>query len=238
MKTEDSQYSQYLENKYLPGRSLYLSRIFYPKLFRAFRTPDPIIDLGCGTGEFLKYCRRKKREAIGVDSNEELARKCRNKGLDVLKDSICELTSLKGRQFKYAICDNVLEHLGLEALNRFFERMDSLLLSEGTLTCIVPGIRGFETDPTHKTFISESVLSNLLSKRALRITNYYFHPFNFRNLDRYFYLNMQVFEISTTSAAGKTLLHTLSNSAPVRQAVESDRQSLQQVSDKVSGRFS
>ena len=52
MKTEDGQYSDYLENKYLPGRTLYLSRIFYPKLFRAFKTPDTIIDLGCGTGTF------------------------------------------------------------------------------------------------------------------------------------------------------------------------------------------
>jgi cyclopropane fatty-acyl-phospholipid synthase-like methyltransferase len=198
MKTEDGQYSEYLENKYLPGRSFYLGRMFYPKLFRAFKTSDPIIDLGCGTGEFLNYCRSKKREAIGVDSNEALARKCRNRGLNVLKDSICELTSLKGRQFKYAICDNVLEHLGLENLNCFFERMDSLLLPQGVLICIVPGIRGFETDPTHKTFISQSVLSQLLSKSALRISDYYFHPFNLRSLDRYFYLNMQVFEISKT----------------------------------------
>ena len=195
MKTEDGQYSEYLENKYLPGRGLYLSRIFYPKLFRAFKTPDPILDLGCGTGEFLKYCRAKNREAIGVDSNEEFARKCRGHGLEVLKDSICELTALNGRQFKYAICDNVLEHLSLEDLSRFFERMDSLLLSQGVLLCVVPGVRGFATDPTHRTFISESVLNALLAKRTLKITNFYFHPFNLRNLDRYLYLNMQVFEL-------------------------------------------
>ena len=100
MRTDEKQYSDYLEAKYLPGRSLYLRWIFYPKLFRAFRGTNPIIDLGCGTGEFLKHCRRRKRDVIGIDSNETLANRCRQDGFKVEVDSICELTSLKGQQFK------------------------------------------------------------------------------------------------------------------------------------------
>src|SRR5262245_63799461 len=108
MRTDEKAYSEYLENKYLPGRSLYLSWIFYPKIFRRFASTDPIIDLGCGTGEFLEYCRKKKHEAVGVDSNESLARTCQAQGLDVVIDSVCELRSLDQKHFKYAVCDNVL----------------------------------------------------------------------------------------------------------------------------------
>src|SRR5690349_7954904 len=95
MRTDEKQYSDYLENKYLPGRTLYLRYFFYPKLFRAFPGTDTIVDLGCGTGEFLKSCRQRKRDVIGIDSNEALANRCRQNGFRVELDDICELASLK-----------------------------------------------------------------------------------------------------------------------------------------------
>src|SRR4051794_36294972 len=104
MRTDQKRYSEYLEAKYLPGRSLYLRWFFYPKLFRAFPGTDTIIDLGCGTGEFLKNCQLRNREAIGIDSNETLANQCRRKGFQVQLDSVCELLSLT-EQFQYAVCD-------------------------------------------------------------------------------------------------------------------------------------
>jgi 2-polyprenyl-3-methyl-5-hydroxy-6-metoxy-1,4-benzoquinol methylase len=195
MRTDEKQYSDYLEAKYLPGRSLYLRRIFYPKLFRAFRGTDTIVDLGCGKGEFLKECRRQKRDAIGIDSNETFAERCRQQGLKVEIDSICELNSLNGRQFRYAVCDNVLEHLEVREIQRFFERVEALLTPQGTLICIVPGRMGFKKDPTHKTYVSRELLDRLVEGNTLNVRGFYYHPFNFPGVDNYFYLNMQVFEI-------------------------------------------
>ncbi len=195
MRTDEKQYSDYLEAKYLPGRSLYLRWIFYPKLFRAFRGTETIVDLGCGTGEFLRHCRRRKRDAIGIDSNETLANRCRKDGFKVEIDSICELTSLKDQQFKYAVCDNVLEHLEIREITRFFERIEALLMPQGTLVCIVPGRMGFKKDPTHKTYVSRQLLNRLLEGSTLNVRAFYYHPFNLSGVDKYFYLNMQVFEI-------------------------------------------
>jgi SAM-dependent methyltransferase len=195
MRTDSKGYSDYLEAKYLPGRSFYLGYVFYPRIFRRFTTSDVIVDLGCGTGEFLNYCRRRKHEAIGIDSNEALARRCQQKGFKIVLDNICELNALKGQTFKYAICDNVLEHLDSSELDRFFTRLDTLLLPGGVLTCIVPGIRGFKCDPTHKSYICTDLLAGILKDRSVKITRFYYHPFNLRNVDKLFYLNMQVFEI-------------------------------------------
>ncbi len=196
MRTESKGYSDYLEAKYLPGRRLYLRWFFYPKIFRPFTTSDSIIDLGCGTGEFLKYCQRRRHDVVGVDSNEILAERCRKHGFNVIVDSICELSAFSGQHFKYAICDNVLEHLDRRALNDFFWRLQELLAPGGSFVCIVPGIRGFKCDPTHKTFIYYDLLANLLKGRQLKITTCYYHPINLRHVDRYCYLNMQVFEIN------------------------------------------
>jgi SAM-dependent methyltransferase len=203
MRTDEKEYSDYLEAKYLPGRSFYLRWIFYPKLFRAFRGTETIVDLGCGTGEFLNDCRRRKRDAIGIDSNETLANRCRAQGFKVENDSICELNSLKGRQFRYAVCDNVLEHLEVREIQRFLERVEVLLDPQGRLICIVPGRMGFKKDPTHKTYVSGELLEHLLKASKLKIRHFYYHPFDLPGLDKYLYLNMQVFEIgrATESAA-------------------------------------
>jgi cyclopropane fatty-acyl-phospholipid synthase-like methyltransferase len=195
MRTDEKQYSDYLEAKYLPGRSVYLRWIFYPKLFRTFRGMETIFDLGCGTGEFLKECRRRKRDAIGIDSNETLANRCRAQGYNVENDSICELNSLKGRPFRYAVCDNVLEHLEVHEIKRFFERVEALLEPQGTLICVVPGRMGFKKDPTHKTYVSGELLEHLLKANKLKIRRSYYHPFNLPGVDKCLYLNMQVFEI-------------------------------------------
>jgi SAM-dependent methyltransferase len=195
MRTDSKGYSDYLQAKYLPGRRLYLRWLFYPKLLSRFNTAETIIDLGCGTGEFLKYCLENNHEAVGVDSNEILAERCRRDGYNVIVDSICELSAFSGQRFKYAICDNVLEHLDRKDLNDFFGRLEGLLSPGGSFICIVPGIRGFKCDPTHKTFVCYDLLSDLLKGRPLKIAAFYYHPINFRNIDRYCYLNMQVFEI-------------------------------------------
>lgn len=213
MRTDEKQYSDYLEAKYLPGRSLYLRWIFYPKLFRALRGTEPIVDLGCGTGEFLKECRRRKRDAIGIDSNETLANRCRAQGLKVESDSICELNSLKGRQFRYAVCDNVLEHLEVHEIQRFLERVEALLEPQGTLICVVPGRMGFKKDPTHKTYVSGEVLEHLLKGSKLKIRHFYYHPFDLPAVDKYLYLNMQVFEIGRATESSVQVSGAASNSS-------------------------
>src|SRR5689334_22040701 len=105
MRTDGQGYSDYLREKYLPGRRLYLRWLFYPKIFLRFRSPDTIIDLGCGTGEFLRYCRKRKHDAIGVDSNPGFAKRCQEEGFNTVFDNICQLDTLNGQRFKYAICD-------------------------------------------------------------------------------------------------------------------------------------
>lgn len=195
MRTDSQGYSDYLQAKYLPGRRLYLRWFFYPGILRHFRSTDLILDLGCGTGEFLNFCRTRKRDVIGVDSNEVLAQQCRDQGFDVLVDDVCKLSSLTGKCFENAVCDNVLEHLEPTELDCFFNRLETLLSPGGIFVCIVPGIRGFKCDPTHKTFVCDELLTRILRGRSLRLTDCYHHPLNVSHLDRFCYLNMQVFRI-------------------------------------------
>lgn len=48
-----------------------------------FRDAAPVADLGCGRGEFLEALRSAGVAARGVEGNANVARECREKGLDV-----------------------------------------------------------------------------------------------------------------------------------------------------------
>jgi len=195
MRTDGKDYSDYLERKYLPGRRKYLSWFFYPKLMRNFLTSETIVDLGCGTGEFLNYCRNRNRKVVGVDSNESLIAKNRSNGFDVVLDDVCALSSLKRKRFRYAICDNVLEHLEVSEIRKFFHCVGELMISGGELVCVVPGVKGFQMDPTHKTYVSKAILEETFKNSVWAIKQYYHHPLNLSNIDKFLYLNMQVFEM-------------------------------------------
>lgn len=193
MKTNEEAYKYHLENKYLPGRDRYLQWFFYPKILREFNDGE-IIDLGCGTGEFVRFSKLNKREISGIDNNPFLVDKCVSMGFDVKLDDITKLENIK-QVVKNALCDNVLEHLELKQIDDFFAAIKHKMSSQGVLVVIVPGKKGFKHDPTHKTFVDRKIIENMCSKHNINLVNVFSHPVNFKFIGDFFYLNMQVFTI-------------------------------------------
>lgn len=193
METHSNEYKKHLENKYLPGRRYYLKWFFYPKLFNEFKNSDAILDLGCGTGEFLNYCRSRERQALGVDSNEYLVRSCQEKGFNVQYGDISKTMIIKELNINNLICDNVLEHMPINVIEDFFENIRTQILKGGTIIIIVPCEKGYQRDPTHKTFLNLSMIQSLCEKFQLTLDNHYFHPFNSKWIGKHLYLNMQVY---------------------------------------------
>jgi len=193
MKTESSEYKEHLENKYLPGRALYLRWFFYPKIIKQFNIKE-IIDLGFGTGEFLNYARSKGRTISGIDNNPFLVEKSSNFGFDVKLDNITTLDTIENSIFN-AICDNVLEHLDLNEIDKFFSTISEKLIKNGTLVVIVPDLKGFQHDPTHKTIVDKSLIKGFCEKYFLNLYKTFYHPINLKFVGKFFYLNMQVFVI-------------------------------------------
>jgi cyclopropane fatty-acyl-phospholipid synthase-like methyltransferase len=195
MKTDTKEYHDYLEKRYLLGRSYYLKYALYPRLFREFHTNEPIIDLGCGTGEFLSCCKQCGWKCVGIDSNESLVMKCVARGHDARVDNLCHLSSLQGIRFSNAISDNVIEHLDANEIALFFRQVEALLSPHGVLVCIVPGPSGFKRDVTHKTYVDGALLSRTMINTKLKVTKAFFHPINIASVATVLYLNMQVFVI-------------------------------------------
>ena len=189
METNSSSYYEHLTDKYLPGRSLYLS-----KIFRTF-SEKPILDLGCGLGEFLKFCKRKKRFAIGIDSNEYCVEFCKKNGLNAEVGNVVNFNIKEIENCKNIVCDNVIEHLDAKTLDMFFQNLMTKIDTETNVIIIVPGKKGFKKDPTHKTYIDRALINELAIRHQFTIKKMFFHPINVNFISSIFYLNMQVFLI-------------------------------------------
>ena len=190
METDSEDYSEYLEQKYLPGRDIYLHKFFYTRIARELGSGS-VYDLGFGTGSFLKFLRNHQYETFGIDSNQTFVDQAKARGFQVACDDITSLSTLPNNVGN-AVIDNVLEHLSRDQIDSFLKALAPKLGPEGKLIAIVPDKKGFEKDPTHVTFVTQAILEKMLPAHGLKIENYFCFPFNSRNVGKFFYLNMQI----------------------------------------------
>jgi len=95
-----------------------------------------------------------------------------------------------------AVCDNVLEHLEFPQIEQFFGTLKNKMQSGGRLVLIVPDKQGYKKDPTHCTFVDQSMIEALCEKYGLSCAEFYRFPFNSKLVGSLLYLNMQIFVVS------------------------------------------
>ncbi len=122
-----------------------------------FRDRAPVLDLGCGRGEFLEMLRDAGVEARGIDQSEESVAFCRQNGLPVERaDLFTYLEGLPDRSLGGIFCSQVVEHLEPLRLPELI-RMAASKLSRGGLLaietpnpeCLAIFASHFYLDPTH-----------------------------------------------------------------------------------------
>ena len=193
MKTSSQKYTKLLKQRYLPGRSIYLKYFVYPRIVKRLKKGS-LIDMGCVFGDFLKYLsHRGWVDCFGIDSNFSHVEICNAIGLNSQMGDILYFNSKK--KFDNAILDNVLEHLNLNEIDKFFSNIKNVLVPKGRLILIVPCIKGQSRDPTHKTYITKSLIERFALKNQMQIVETINLPTPFEFIGKFFYLQMRMFSL-------------------------------------------
>ena len=158
------------ESRMRGPRSLILER--QQQYVDTFREAAPVLDVGCGRGEFLALLREAGVEARGVDLDADMVAFCRSEGFDVEQaDAIDYLGRLDERSLGGIFAAQVVEHLEPGPLTAFLDLAASRLRPGGVLLLetINPlslfALRNYFADLTHAQPLIPETLS-LLVKQA------------------------------------------------------------------------
>jgi SAM-dependent methyltransferase len=134
----------------------------------------PILDLGCGRGEWLELLADHDLPAYGIDTNDRFVEENRQRGLDVRhEDALAHLRVLPESSVAAVTAFHLIEHLDVEAL---FDLVDSalhilrpgglLILETPNPTNLDVGASTFHIDPTHRKPVHPLWLEFLLTTRG------------------------------------------------------------------------
>jgi SAM-dependent methyltransferase len=151
----DSRYAAF-ENRYRGSRDEIRGRLAdYVGLFRELA---PVVDLGCGRGEFLELLREAGIESRGVEGNAHTVQECREKGLDVVHGDLVDF--LRGEDagaLGGVFAAQVAEHLPPPVLQELLAESHRVLRAGGQLVLETVNVRSvvgflevYNRDLTHE----------------------------------------------------------------------------------------
>jgi glycosyltransferase involved in cell wall biosynthesis/SAM-dependent methyltransferase len=117
----------------------------------------PVLDAGCGRGEFLDLLAENGIECRGVDLDPDMVERCREKGHENVEqgDLLDVLESIPAGSLGAIFSAQVIEHLELGQLQRFLDlalsrlRPGGLLIAETVNPHSAAALKAFWVDPTH-----------------------------------------------------------------------------------------
>ncbi len=133
-----------------------LVRVRQEQYAALFAGANWVLDVGCGRGEFLELLRERGQAGRGIDLDEAMVQRCRDKGLEAEHaDALEYLGRLEDATLPGAFAAQVIEHLPAPALNDCLRLLAAKLQLGGTavLETVNPhlpsALKAFWVDPTH-----------------------------------------------------------------------------------------
>jgi len=139
-----------------------------------------ILDIGCGTGDFLKACQKDGWQVCGIEPNDK-ARALTAKKIDKeeqVSDKIDSFLQTHKGRFDVITMWHVLEHV--PNLLEYIEQVKLLLKPEGSLIVAVPNFKSYDAKhykqywaaydvPRHLWHFSEKAIRNIFGKYNFKV---------------------------------------------------------------------
>lgn len=149
------------------------------QLISKFYKSGKLLDIGCGTGEFLNTCKNAKWNVLGIEPDEKTRKSAiENYGLDVRSEE--EIKELNDSSFDVITMWHVLEHVPF--LNDRIVDLKRLLKPNGVIIIAVPNCSSLDAKiyknewaaydvPRHLYHFTPNDIERLFKKNNLRLIN-------------------------------------------------------------------
>jgi ubiquinone/menaquinone biosynthesis C-methylase UbiE len=138
------------------------------------RPEKNILDIGAGTGDFLKVCKVNLWNVFGTEPDMEARNIAAKKGVLLHKD----VSHFTDKKFEIITLWHVLEHV--ENLEEYISTLEKLLTKNGTLIIAVPNYKSYDANyyskfwaafdvPRHLWHFSEASISKLFAPVNLKV---------------------------------------------------------------------
>lgn len=161
-------------------------RVYVPRLRESkvdFKR-HPVLDIGCGRGEFLDLMHDEKINAIGLDLNEDMVARSNERGFNAVQaDAFDYLAKQKTGSLGAITGFHIVEHIPFGRLLRLFHECQRVLVPGGIVIFETPnpentdvGSFTFYYDPSHLHPLAPAVLSFALETRGFAVDIVRLHP--------------------------------------------------------------
>jgi SAM-dependent methyltransferase/chromosome segregation ATPase len=141
------------------------------KASRAGSIRRPVLDVGCGRGEWLELLKEHKLVCRGVDANSAMHAQCVERGVDVVQADVLDfLRDVPDATLGAVTGFHIIEHLPLNSLLELISQTRRVLTPGGIAifespNCknLIVGASNFHIDPTHRNPIFPETAELMLS---------------------------------------------------------------------------
>lgn len=147
---------------------------------------SPILDIGCGRGEWLELLKENDLNAKGLDLNQIMVKICKEKGLNVIEsEALSFLKDLPDCSLGAITGFHLIEHYGFEFLIKLLTEILRVLKPGGLVIFetpnpgnIIVSSCNFYTDPTHFKPLPSPLTKLAMESRGFSDVNIvYLHPY-------------------------------------------------------------